>query len=248
MSWASICPASILFPDMDTGSPSPIWKPCLQLLARSEVTRVHSRRHPQAQCPGRARSPPTLSRCTRSFSSSSSCRAARIASCSRRFSCAQTPELPASGAKLPRPPRARELQARAAGSRVSERTSGLGRGGELTQQRTGRGQEAWSRPGRGLEAGILGVVSPGGWDEGVVSQGGVICGRGRTRDQKGCARGSGWAWPDRYWEEPEPRMLWTRSAPNLVYGLSAREGRAGNWGQRRNPELLRDWTIKAVRN
>lgn len=43
------------------------------------------------------RHPPTLSRSTRSFSSSSSPRAARISSCSRRFSCAQRMELPAAG-------------------------------------------------------------------------------------------------------------------------------------------------------
>lgn len=82
-----------LFGAMSPGSPQHTGAPKLQSTPPPPDTPGHST--------AQAASPPTLSRCTRSFSSSSSRCAARISSCSRSFSCAQTPEL-ATGS--PRPP------------------------------------------------------------------------------------------------------------------------------------------------
>lgn len=73
-------------PEAGTNSPNPMSKE--RLLWFPELTLIDT----PTSLPGlsrRPRPPPTLSRSTRSFSSSSSRRAARISSCSRRFSCAQ---------------------------------------------------------------------------------------------------------------------------------------------------------------
>lgn len=100
------------------------------------VPRNDSHWHPHslARLGRRPRWPPTLSLSTRSFSSSSSPRAARISSCSRRFSCAQRTELPRAewGHCLPfhPPSSARPAGApEAPGLWVGKRTSGPGRGG-----------------------------------------------------------------------------------------------------------------------
>lgn len=113
------------------------------------------------------RHPPTLSRSTRSFSSSSSPRAARISSCSRRFSCAQRMELPA-GRVGPPPPLLPSLlrgtQRGLPGLRGGGAAVGPGRGGgcggadsaAARAGREGRGlprpdsAEAWPSRNRGL--------------------------------------------------------------------------------------------------
>lgn len=94
-------------PNWESPSPSPYssrvgqlspWLPSARLLSPSPspnwtevpiVSQSAPQRHPHFTA-GAGRESPTLSRSTRSFSSSSSRRAAPISSCSRRFSCAHT--------------------------------------------------------------------------------------------------------------------------------------------------------------
>lgn len=139
------------------------------------VPQTDLHRHPPTSFPRlgrRPRPPPTLSRSTRSFSSSSSRRAARISSCSRRFSCAQrTRSCRPAGRGLhhllfppfPLPP-----------PRGSP---------ELPRQRARRGwPSAGLRPGRGGGC--------GGADSAAGGVGGRRrAGRGRGRPRPGCCGG-----------------------------------------------------------
>lgn len=140
----------------------------------------------------RPRPPPTLSRSTRSFSSSSSRRAARISSCSLRFSCAQrTPSCPLAGWGRPGPPpplppslfcRARRGSRDSRDSRgckphrVAEHTSGPRAGKRLG------GGGAESAEGRGGAGGGGAGRAPDAAEASPRRKRGGVCGWGGPRN------------------------------------------------------------------
>lgn len=124
--------------------------------------------------------PPTLSRSTRSFSSSSSRRAARIASCSRRFSCAQRT------GSCPRAGRGRRLPFRlpsSAGLAGAPGTPGAA-------SRAGR-RSARRGPGRGGGCGGADSAAGGGGAAGAGPAAPGMLRRPRPRRMGVCGRGWG---------------------------------------------------------